>query len=363
VSAVLPPVLGAYFPGYFERQGYPLARLPADLLTHVFYAFARIEDGRAVVGPAAAGHFATLRALRQDHPDLRVLVSIGGWAADGFSDAALTPDSRARFVDSCGQFDELFPEFDGIDLDWEFPVSGGPAEVVHRAADRRNATLLAREFRRRLGPDRLLTAALPAGRLQSAGPYDPAESFELVELTAELDLVNLMTYDFGTGFSPVATFNAPLYEVAEDPLEEALRRWNNVAGAVDWYAGHGVPRDKLVLGVPFYGRGFRVAGAGGTAGLFQPQTGTVEVGDWRDIKRDLLTDPAWEQHRHPVARSPWLYHPRTQTFVSYEDAQSIVERSRYAAEHGLRGAFMWHLSGDDDEHSLLAAMVSGFRST
>lgn len=347
--------LGAYFVGDLP---YPTERVPGDVLTHVFYAFARIDpDGHLTVGPAAPAQFEALAALKRAHPALRTLISIGGWGAGGFSDAALTARSRAALVDECL---ERFSGFDGIDLDWEFPVSGGPAEVTHRPEDRRNATLLVQELRRRLGPDRLLTAALPAGRLQSAGPYDPADSFELATLAEELDFVNLMTYDFGTGFSPIATFNAPLAEVAEDPLDPTLRRWNNVTGAVDYYRRCGVPREKLVLGVPFYGRGFRVASAGAAAGLFQPQVGTVEVGDWRDIKRDLLTDPAWQRHRHPVARSPWLYHAGTQTFVSYEDAQSIEERARFAADNGLRGAFMWHLAGDDDKHTLLAAMVRPF---
>jgi chitinase len=379
----VPAVLGAYYPGYPDAPHYPVDRIPADVLTHVFYAFARIDQGRCVVGGNATQHFAELAALKRAYPGRRTLISIGGWGAGGFSDAALTPESRATFVDSClGQFGD----FDGVDLDWEFPVSGGPDHVTHRPEDRRNATLLAVEFRRRLGPERLLTAALPAGRLQSAGPYDPAESFELAVLAGVLDFVNLMTYDFGTAFSPIATFNAPLYEVAEDPLDPALRRWNCVSGAVTYYEAAGVPRDKMVLGVPFYGRGFRVTGAGraeagraeaggadgggaGAAGgggsgpgggLFQPQTGTVEVGDWRDIQRDLLPDPAWNRYRHPVARSPWLYHVGSQTFVSYEDAESIEERSRFAATHGLRGAFMWQLAGDDDEHTLLAAMARPF---
>lgn len=79
------------------------------------------------------------------------------------------------------------------------------------------------------------------------------------------------------------------------------------------------------------------------------------------IRRDLLSDPAWQRHRHPVARTPWLYHPGTQVFVSYEDAESIEERAAFAAGHGLRGAFTWQLAGDGTEHSLLAAMTRPFR--
>ena len=348
-------ILGAYWPGADEHT-YPIEHLPAELLTHLFYAFATIENGHLTLPSPAP---AQLDAIKQAHPHLRIVISIGGWGAGGFSDAALTPHTRADLVADCV---ELVAGFDGVDLDWEFPVSGGPAELTHRPEDRRNCTLLAQQLRERLGPDRLLTAALPAGRLQSAGPYDPAESYELAALAELLDFVNLMTYDFGTGFSPIATFNAPLAEVADDPLDPDLRRWNNVTGAVDYYQLHGVPRDKLVLGVPFYGRGFRVSSPGEQAGLFQPKLGTVEVGDWRTIKRDLLPDPAWQRHRHPVASTPWLYHPGTQTFVSYEDAESIEQRAAFAAGHGLRGAFMWQLAGDDTEHSLLAAMNRPFRT-
>ncbi|MEU8001838.1 glycosyl hydrolase family 18 protein [Catellatospora sp. NPDC049111] len=350
-------VLGAYFHAADENTR-PIDTLPAGVLTHLFYAFATCENGRWQLPPWAPAHRAALAARRRDDPGLRIVLSIGGWGADGFSDAALTPRSRAHFVEQCL---ELADGFDGLDLDWEFPVSGGPAEVTHRPEDRHHATLLARQLRDGLGPARLLVAALPAGRLQSAGPYDPAASYELAAFAEQLDFVNLMTYDFGTGFSPVATFNAPLAEVPQEPLDAGLRRWNNVTGAVDYHERHGVPRDKIVLGVPFYGRGFHVASAGESAGLYQPQTGTVRVGDWRDISRDLLPDPAWQRHRHPVARSPWLYHPGTGTFASYEDAESIEERAAFAERRGLRGAFTWHLGADDDEHTLLTAMTRPFR--
>ncbi len=301
--------------------------------------------------------------LKRRHPHLRTLVSLGGWGADGFSDAALTYGSRLRLVDSCRArcFDRHPGAFDGVDLDWEFPVAGGPLEHTRRPEDRHNMTLLAGDFRRELGPQYLVTAALPAGRLQAEGPYDPAGSFELAELGELLDLVNVMAYDMGTGFSPVATFNAPLAEVPEDPLDPSLRRWNNVTAAVEYFLAAGVPADKLVLGVPFYGRAFRVESPGGQDGLFQPYTETVDVGDWRDIRAHLLSDPAWRRRRHPVARSPWLYHPARQVFVSYEDGASVAARARFAADRGLRGVFTWHLAGDDDEHSLLAEMAAPFR--
>jgi chitinase len=199
-------VIGAYYPGG-SAERYPISRIPADKLTHLFYAFARIEKGRCVTGDDAAEHFAALTELKSKHPQLRTVISIGGWTADGFSDAALTARSRKRFVSSCIAlfFDRYRGSFDGFDIDWEYPVYGGPEQVTSRPQDRGNMTLLAREFRRQLdavGKQRnqhfLLTAALPAGRLQSVGAFDPTRSFELDKLGEVLDFINLMTYDMGT---------------------------------------------------------------------------------------------------------------------------------------------------------------------
>ncbi|MDR7136061.1 chitinase [Lysobacter niastensis] len=360
-------VIGAYYPGGSAGR-YPVDKIPADKLTHLFYAFARIEDGHCVVGADADAHFAALKELKRQHPKLRTLISIGGWEAGGFSDAALSAASRKRFVDSCIAlfFEKHRGSFDGVDIDWEFPVQGGPPEIAARPQDRHNMTLLAQEFRRRLdglGKAReqpmLLTAALPAGRMQSAGAYDPARSFELATLARTLDFINLMTYDMGTGFSKVSTFNAPLREDPADPLDPALRRWNNVDGAVDYYREHGVPADRLVLGVPFYGRGFRVIGEG-RDGLYQPYGAPYEVGSWASIKTRLLGAPQWQQHWHPIAQTPWLFNAAERVFVSYEDPKSIGIRAQLAKDRGLRGVFMWELTGDDEEHSLLDAMVGPF---
>lgn len=362
------PVIGAYFPGGAAAK-YPIARIPAHTITHLFYAFATIENSRCVARNAdAAAHFAALAELKRRNPALRTLISIGGWTAGGFSDAALTAQSRRRFVASCADlfFDTHRGSFDGIDIDWEYPVYGGPPEITARPQDRRNMTLLAREFRRRLdalGRQRdqrfLLTAALPTGRLQSAGPYDPAKSFELGALADVLDFINLMTYDMGTAFSAVSTFNAPLREVADDPLGQPMRRWNNVAAAIDDYLRHGVPAHRLVLGVPFYGKGFKVSTQAGH-GLYQPYAALFDAGNWRDIRNTVLTDPQWERRWHPVAQAPWLYHAAERKFVSYEDPESIGIKAGLARDRGLLGVFMWELTADDEQHSLLEAMARPF---
>ena len=364
VAASSDKVVGPYYSGGTVSR-YPVESIPADTLTHLFYAFAVIRDGQCSVGSNADTHFAALARLKREHPKLRTILSIGGWNAGGFSDAALTDASRKRFVSSCMAllFDRHRDSFDGVDLDWDFPVSGGPKEIAARPEDRHNMTLLMREFRRHLdalgkkrGQHFLLTAALPGGRMESAGPYDPAKSYELAVVAKILDFINLMSYDMGTTFSPVASFNSPLREVPTDPLAPELRRWNSVEGAVDYYRAHGVPADKIVVGVPFYGRGYRVT-SDANDGLYQPYTGTYPAGDWRTIKAKLLDDPQWRQHWHPVAESPWLFNAEEHVFVSYENPLSIGIRAKYARDRGLRGVFTWELAGDDDEGSLLKAMA------
>lgn len=363
--AAQPPIYGAYYPGG-SAERYPVSHIPADRLTHLFYAFSTIEAGRCTVGAEAPANFAALAELKKAHPHLRTLISIGGWGAGGFSDAALTEASRKRLVDSCMAlfFEKYAGSFDGVDIDWEFPVSGGPSELAHRPQDRANMTRLAQAFRveldargRKRDQPMLLTAALAAGRLQTDGPYDPAASYDLPALAKVFDFINLMSYDMGTGFSAVSTFNAPLHEVPADPLAPELRRWNNVAGAVQYYREHGVPADKLVLGVPFYGRGFKVTGDA-PGGLYQAYSAPADAGDWRVIKARYLDQPGWTKHWQPQAQSPWLYNAGEKIFISYEDPRSIGLRAQFAREQGLAGVFMWELTGDDEQASLLNAMLA-----
>ena len=91
------PVIGAYYAGW-NSATYPVSQIPADRITHLFYAFSTIEDGECVVPDNAAANFGELAALKRAHPHLRTLISIGGWGAGGFSDASLTRESRARSV-------------------------------------------------------------------------------------------------------------------------------------------------------------------------------------------------------------------------------------------------------------------------
>jgi chitinase len=374
-------IVGYYAGWTASSKNFTPADISADKLTHVNYAFGLIdEDGLAMLQDAEAdigqpypgdsdhpaalkGNFHQLALLKERHPHLKTMISMGGWAGSGrFSDAVATEEKRRAFVASCIElFLTRWPGvFDGIDIDWEYPVCCGLPENSYRPEDRRNCTLLFEELRRQLdalgaatGERYLLTAAIPAGR------EIPVTSFELLEAGQILDWINVMTYDMtGSQRSGVTNFNAPFAESSGDPSDLRWKRYSSVAGTIGSFLDEGVPRDKLVVGVPFYGRGFTGVPANND-GLYQPFTGTIST-DYHTITSDYL--PAYQRFRHPEAEVPWLYDPASGTMLSYDDPESIGRKTDYVIAEGLGGIMFWELSGDDKESSLLTAISSRLKA-
>jgi chitinase len=371
--------------GYLAGEvatGELMARLDgaADKLTHINYAFGLIgPDGRAVLGQPDAdiaraypgdeggpdglrGAFRQLQLLKERHPHLRTLISMGGWTGSGgFSDACATPEGRRELAASIIElFLTRWPGvFDGIDIDWEYPVHGGLPDNGYRPEDRRNCTMLFVELRRQLdelgestGRRYLLTAAVPAGKAL------PVSTFELREIAAILDVVNVMTYDIsGSAESGNTNFNAALCPSSTDPRTFGDHRFQNVEGTVEAFLEAGVPREKLVVGMPFYGRGFTGVPPEND-GLYQPFTEMISA-RYHQIATEYL--PAFERHWHAEAGVPWLYDAGTGTMLSYDDPESIGRKADFIRERGLGGAMFWELSGDDASWSLLSAIADRLR--
>ena len=134
-SPAADPVVAGYYPWYARLDGYLPGDLPAELLTHLHYAFAGIDEtGRVrLENPREdLASFAGFRGLREEFPGLMTLLSIGGWGgSQNFSLAARDEEHRRAFAQSAA---DLMEEqgFDGLDLDWEFPVSGGKEGTLHQ---------------------------------------------------------------------------------------------------------------------------------------------------------------------------------------------------------------------------------------
>ena len=360
----------------------------AERITHLMYAFGNpTATGCAASNPEAdyeraytaaesvdgkadgrepqtvRGNFGQLLKLKAAYPQLKALISLGGWTLSShFSEAATSATSRRAFVASCiglfikgdlGNGMSIAGLFDGIDVDWEYPGACGNT-CAFSPADPRNFTLLLAEFRRQLDlldKRYLLTIAAPAGH----------EQYSLLELNAihpYLNYINLMAYDLHGTWESVTNHQAALYA---NPAEPAGSAGRNIDRAVTDYLAAGVPPGKLVLGVPLYGHGWK--GVPNTNnGLYQPATGPALAsgGPGTDGFR-ALKDLGYPAFRDPVAQAFWVYSPSAGIFWSYDDPAALLNKTNYIKRKGLAGAMSWELSNDDAAATLLTTLADGLK--
>lgn len=396
--------------GYFTQwgiyqTGHTVKSLQANgsaaKLTHLAYAFGNVRDNRCEVGVLKAvnpdtgeggdawadysrpysaaesvdgladawnaplrGHWNQLRKLKAKHPQLKVLISLGGWTLSrGFASAA-RPENRAAFVKSCidayihghlplfdnaGGAGAAAGVFDGFDIDWEYPAACGLA--CGGAEDTANFTGLLAEFRRQLDavrPGLQLTVAVGAGidkiRVTQPEAYHPY-----------VDAIHMMAYDFHGAWESRTNFHSALFDGSGDPSTGDAAHYN-ANDAVQAFLDRGVPAAKLVLGMASYGRGWTSVGST-NHGLYQSGTaaaGSLEPG----IERySTLKALGWPRYVDTSAKASWIYDGRT--FWSFDDPATIADKMAYVRVQGLGGAFLWDFSGDDAQGALLSAIAAG----
>ncbi|HEY1525245.1 MAG TPA: glycoside hydrolase family 18 protein [Candidatus Angelobacter sp.] len=370
--------------GYFTESGAASGKYPvksvvtsgaARLLTQLDYAFGHVAgdecqianrdaaldheydastsvDGSAdPQGPnQLRGTFHQLQELKHLYPNLKILISFGGWGqSEGFTSAA-SPDHVRDFVRSCvqtfiaGHFAEGIEGagiFDGIDIDWEYPVEGG----VHqgRPEDKANFTALTAEFRRQLDairPGYLLTAALPAEE-------EYYKNFELKEISRYLDYISIMAYDLHWNSEPTTNFHSALFHDPADPSTPPLdKRYGDYA--LRGFLQAGVPVKKIIFGVPFYGKGWRGV-KDGHHGLYQPALVPAESGgSYRELK-ELPPEADRKYFHKAVSCTVW----NNAIFWSYDCPQSLHAKMAYIRRHHLGGVMFWELSQDSPNLELL----------
>lgn len=347
-----------YYAGWAAYQGYTPDQLPAEHLTQINYAFARIDPDTLTIALENPAHdkknLAALRKLRQQNGHLKLLISVGGWSdSQHFSNAAATAARREAFAASCVDF-VVEQGLDGVDLDWEYPVSGGAPGTIHRPADKQNFTKLLQELRTRLdrqgrrdGKDYSLTIAGAAGSWY-------LNQIEAVKVADIVDHIFLMGYDLHGPWDTSADFNAPLYT----PSGASPQGKSSIADSVQAYLDKGIPAEKLVLGMPLYGYAYQGVSSQNN-GLYSTYTSAKSV-SYRTLKKNYLSNDAYRQYRHQEAQVPYLYGSRT--FISYDDAESLAAKAALARSRDLGGIGFWELS-QDDGGELTAAASRAFRST
>ena len=330
-------------------------QVDAAKLTRINYAFANINDGRMVEGyPTDAANLTTLTMLRKKNPSLTVLISVGGWGwSGGFSDAALTAQSRVRFVESAVAFVKQH-DLDGVDVDWEYPGLPGAGHRF-RAEDKQNFTLLLRALRARLDEQgkalhRRMYLTIAAGSSE-----EWMDHTDMAAVARTVDRVNLMAYDYYEPSDDKRTGNhAPLFTDPADPKHVSAN------ASVLAMEKAGVPAEKLVLGVPFYGHAWGDVAPGKTHGLFQPgKPAAVGYLQYSALK-EKLKQGGFTRFWDAAASAPYLYDPKERIFVSYEDPASLQLKCEYVKQHALGGIMFWEYSGDPSGE-LLGVIDKAFR--
>jgi len=340
----------AYYTAWSAYSGFTPDKIAAGNLTHINYAFANIgSDLRIQLGDIGIdlANFNSLNTLKKFNPGLKTLISVGGWSWSGhFSDVALSDASRTVFADSCVDFIVQYG-FDGVDIDWEYPVSGGLGSNVTRPADRHNFTELLQKLRERLNardPQYLLTIAGGAGQ----GFFDNTEIDSFIQY---LDFANIMAYDIHGAWDRNTDFNAPLYPDAASPQA----RWSVDQVVQLWHKA--IPADKIVVGIPFYGRKYDALKSINQdyPGLYGTY-GRCETITYQDIVKTCFSNSNYKAWFHIAACEPYLFDGST--FISFDDAQSIGKKTAYIQANHLGGVMVWELSQDNNSE-LIRAVFNG----
>lgn len=299
-------------------------------LDAIIYAFVEIDSSGNLVVPAPSFLRSMVR-LKEEKPELLVIAAIGGWAADGFSDAALTPTSRYNFARNVQKLINDY-KLDGIDLDWEYPGSSASG-IKSRPQDRENFTLLITALRDVLGPNTWISVA---------GTGDSTyinNSVEIDKIAPLITHFNLMSYDFTAGEtgSSGQKHQANLYDSALSlPGYSTDRYVRNLINA-------GMPSEKILLGVPFYGR-----------------LGATITKSYDELRKSYINKDGYEYRFDNDAKVPYLV--RDGEFaMSFDNEVSIFLKAQYVLENCLGGIFSWQ-STFDQANILARAMYEAINN-
>lgn len=389
-----------YYPewGIYSGHGY---YNPGDMaigkMTHINYAFATIVDGEiaefdtwAASGVASQfgedwdseykGALGQFKKFEAQYPNTSFMISIGGWTQSGnFHDVAATPEARQKFADSVVAFVRKW-HFDGVDIDWEYPAVARDPDTVDNINDQGTPKADATETETFTLLLKDLRAALDAAGLEDSTYYQltaaVSANLPYIDLTKPseyaqyLDFINLMTYDMHGAWDAVTNHQSALYSNPHAGVTA-----NSIDNTVNHFLGKGVSASKLVIGSPFYSRGWKGVQKTGPLsqypGLFTTANGGAD-GIWDGGRaagnnpywkiKEMEQDTAFTKYYDEYAQAPYLYSESKGEMYTYEDTQSLGQKVAYVNQHGLGGIIFWEVTGDAPLKGteLLDVIYSGF---
>lgn len=335
-----------------EMKFYP-ENIDPSLCTHLVYAFAKLNGNKLMAyewnddsTDWSTGMYERFNNIKTENPEIKTLLAVGGWnmASKPFTNMVATPTSRREFAKSTVEFLRK-REFDGLDMDWEYPGDrGSPPE------DKERFIQLLAEIRQTFDDEGrstgrtplLLTSAVAAGKSKIDGGYD------VPQFCRYMDLVSLMSYDLHGSWEDVTGHNSPLYPNSNETREQ---RYLNMNWASNYWVEKGCPRNKLVIGMGLYGRSFTLtnpnsnglmapAKSAGQAGKFTREGGFLSYYEICEMQKQGAETHYIEDQKVPyvVTGDQW---------VGYDDVDSLAIKVRWVKQNGFAGVMVWALDLDD----------------
>lgn len=390
----------AYFAEWGDQeshQNYTVDKIPWDKVTHINYAFAKVNtknnkidfcDRKAAIEKEYPnqlkdlnykGHFNLLNKYKRLYPNVKTLISVGGWAdSKGFYTMTDTKQARETFAKSCIDFIRNYG-FDGVDIDYEYPSatsqSGNPEDFSlsepRRSKLYQNYTELMKVLREEVdiaskedNKEYLLTAAVPASSwiLGGMGTNDALKY---------LDFANLMTYDFHGAWNGYVGHNSALFP---DERDNETKGFAMPVLNIDWayrYFRGALDSHKINIGVPYYTRGWKNVTPsnlpGGLYGSASKTNGgaTGEDNLWADVDengkeipggsnplwhaKNLLLKDDYKRYFDNVCKVPYIWNEHKKVFLTFEDEESIKHKANYVIDKNLGGVIIWEIDGDFKE--------------
>jgi len=454
-------VIGYYAQWAIYNRGYGVHQIEGDKLTHLMYAFyntiydpdtqtTRLEslDPNAdfahnnfnITYPSGTkteterGNFGQLKMLKEKYPHLKILISLGGWTrSQHFPALSASENGRLTLAQNMVDLMQKYPWIGGFDIDWEFPVIGGIVgesisgnpipDQPFTKDDHKNLVFLLKKIREVFDANGMedKELSIAAGNNVSkllkghVGPGNQADHGMTENIFDFCDFITFFGYDFGGNWFERTSYNAPLYggENAKDPLNRNIDPEgkpvdgspNNPNQVLDdlvtlYLSENGlkVPPEKLILGIPFYGKLFeRVESTGiipELPGLYEKapneitslcknrrspqgswddvrypceQSGSIEFGDLfqgnATTKHQYLDNTGlkvsstaaaagWKRYWDDTAKVPYLYNANENKFISYDDPESVDIKVKYALSKQMGGVMIWELSQDARDSDL-----------
>ncbi|XP_078575405.1 putative chitinase 10 [Branchiostoma floridae x Branchiostoma japonicum] len=323
--------------------------LHAGLCSHLVYAHGNMEGNQLVLDEYDYEDFPEYERfnnIKNDHPRLKTILSVGGWTfgSKPFSDMAATQANRAEFVSSTVGFLRQW-DFDGLDLDWEFPAH----RKGSRRGDKAAFSSLVRELKQAFvaegedtGREPLLLTATVAGGKAIRKAYD------IPEISKHLDFMNVMTYDFHGFWDRVTGLSSPLFAARAERGPAAKR---NMAASIQQWLDGGAPAGKLTVGLGLYGRSYTLKNPG-IHGLRAPSAGAGQPGQYSDDEGLLSYYEICRMLSRGATRvfdeeQKGTYAYLGNQWVGYDDEESLTHKVNWMKEKSLGGWMVWSMDEDD----------------